>query len=131
MGDSAGRDNGGRQALAWKQDPKTLAYLEAMEAMDVKMTDRYLRDAIRTHKIFVLSTQSADELDILHLSDYLMGATPAEIVGAASAPPEDGPTERERAWFFKFFSLRGVDDAGVERMCFFAYLQKADDEESW
>jgi hypothetical protein len=55
-----------------------------------------------------------------------MGVEPADVVGKASAPPEDGATERERAWFFKLFSLRGVID-GAERMCFFAYLQKTDD----
>ena len=69
--------------------------------------------------------QSADELDILHLCDYVMGVEAAEIVGKASAPPEE-PTERDRGWFFKLFSLRGVSE-GEERMCFFAFLQKADD----
>jgi hypothetical protein len=48
-----------------------------------------------------------------------------EIVGEASAPPDE-PTEQDRAWFFKLFSLRGVVD-GVEKMCFFTYLQKADE----
>ena len=47
------------------------------------------------------------------------------IVGPASAPPE-APTERDLAWFFKLFSLRGQRD-GVEQMCFFTYLQKTDD----
>jgi len=116
-----------RQANAWKQDAKTLAYLDALDKIDVKMADRYLRDTIKKHKVFVLSTQAADELDILHLADYVMGATAAEIVGEASAPPEDGATEQDRAWFFKLFSLRGVDD-DEERMCFFAYLQKTDEE---
>ena len=48
-----------------------------------------------------------------------------KIVGRASAPPEE-PTESDRAWFFKLFSLRGMID-GIERMCFFTYLQKAED----
>jgi hypothetical protein len=39
---------------------------------------------IKKHNIFVLSTQSADELDILHLCDYVMGIPAAEIVGEAS-----------------------------------------------
>jgi hypothetical protein len=114
-----------RQSLAWKQDPKTLAYLKALDAIDVRLADRYLRDPIRKHNLFVLSTQAADEIDILHLADYLMSVDPAELVGPASAPGE-APTEQERAWFFKLFSLRGVVD-GVERMCFFTFLQKSDE----
>ncbi|HWB54705.1 MAG TPA: hypothetical protein VG722_10950 [Tepidisphaeraceae bacterium] len=116
-----------RQTHEWRQDPQTLAYLTALDAIHIQMADRYLREMIRTHKLFVLSTQSADELDILHLCDYVMGVDPASIVGAASAPPES-PTEKDRAWFFKLFSLRGIVDE-VERMCFFAYLQKSDDTE--
>jgi hypothetical protein len=115
-----------RQSLGWRQDPATLKYLEALDAIDVKMAERYLREPIRTHKAFVLSTQTADEIDILHLCDHVMGVPAAEIVGAQSAPPEDGATERDRAWFFKLFSLRGVDDDS-ERMCFFTFLQKSDD----
>ena len=115
-----------RQAKAWKQDPKTLAYLAALDALEVKMADRYLRDVIRKHDVFVLSTQAADELNIAYLADHVMGVAAADIVGAASAPPDDAPTEQDLAWFFKLFSLRGVVE-GVERMCFFAYLQKSDD----
>jgi hypothetical protein len=114
-----------RQANAWKQDPKTLAYLEALDAAQVKMADRYLRDVIRKHKVFVLSTLAADEMDILHLCDFVMGVPAAEVVGAASAPPDE-PTERDRAWFFKLFSLRGKVE-GVERMHFFTFLQKTED----
>jgi hypothetical protein len=114
-----------RAARAWKQDPRTLAYLAALDAIDIRMADRYLRDPIRTHNLFVLSTQAADELDILYLSDYVMGVPAADIVGEASAPPDE-PTERDRAWFFKLFSLRGMAEA-EERMCFFAYLQKTED----
>lgn len=115
-----------RQSQEWKQDPKTLAYLKALDALEVKMADRYLRDVIRTHKVFVLSTQAADEINIAYLADYVMGVPAAEVVGAASAPPDEAPTEQDLAWFFKLFSLRGVVD-GVERMCFFTYLQKSDD----
>jgi hypothetical protein len=115
-----------RQSQEWKQDPKTIAYLAALDALDVKMADRYLRDVIRTHKAFVLSTQSADEMNIAYLADYVMGVPAADVVGAASAPPDEAPTEQDLAWFFKLFSLRGMVD-GVERMCFFAYLQKSDD----
>lgn len=114
-----------RQEQGWKKDPPTLAYLKALDELDVKLADRYLRDVIRQHKVFVLSTLTADEMDILHLCDYVMGVPAAEVVGSASAPPEE-PTERDRAWFFKLFSLRGMDD-GVERMHFFAFLQKTED----
>jgi hypothetical protein len=109
----------------WKKDPKTQAYLAALDAIEIKMTDRYLRDVIRQHRIYVLSTQAVDEMDILHLCDYVMGVPAAEVVGAASAPLDE-PTERDRAWFFKLFSLRGTTN-GVEQMCFFTYLQKAED----
>jgi hypothetical protein len=115
-----------RQSLGWKQDPATSKYLEALDAVELKMSDRYLREVIRKHNVFILSTQSADELDILHLADVVMGVDPATIVGRKSAPPEDQPTESDRAWFFKLFSLRGIVD-GQERMCFFTYLQKTDD----
>jgi hypothetical protein len=114
-----------RQAQEWKQSPQTLAYLAALDAIDARMAERYLRDIIRQHAIFVLSTQTADEINIAHLCDYLMGVPAAEVVGRASAPP-DAPSERDLAWFFRLFSLRGVSE-GVERMCFFTFLQKTDD----
>jgi hypothetical protein len=117
-----------RASNEWKQEPATLKYLDALDKLEIKMPDRYLRDIIRTHNVYILSTQSADEMDILHLCDYVMGVEAREIVGAASAPPEQ-PTEQDRAWFFKLFSLRGMKD-GQERMCFFTYLQKSDDS-SW
>ena len=114
-----------RQAREWKGDPKTLAFLAALDAIEVRMADRYLRDLIRQHDVVVLSTQAADELNIAYLADPVMGVPVEEIVGAASAPPE-APTEQDLAWFFKLFSLRGTK-AGVEQMCFFTFLQKADD----
>jgi len=117
-----------RQASEWKKDEKTLAYLAALDAIEFKMSDRYLRDMIRQHQLFVLSTQAADELNIQYLADYVMSIPVEEIVGEASAPPE-APTEQDLAWFFKLFALRGVID-GVERMCFFAYLQKTE-ETAW
>jgi hypothetical protein len=58
-----------------------------------------------------------------------MGVPAGEVVGEASAPPDD-PTESDRAWFFKLFSLRGIKE-GIERMCFFTYLQKSDDASEW
>ena len=114
-----------RQAHEWKQDPHTTAYLAALDALRVNMAERYLRDPIRERNLFVLSTQSADEINIAYLSETVMGVAPADLVGRGSAPP-DQPTERDLAWFFKLFSLRGMRD-GTERMCFFAYLQRAED----
>jgi hypothetical protein len=114
-----------RATHEWTEDAKTLAFLAALDAVEVKMADRYLRDPIRKHKIFVLSTQTADELNIQFLSDYIMGVSAAEIVGEKSAPPHD-PTEQDLAWFFKLFSLRGMCGE-IEQMCFVAYLQKSDD----
>lgn len=111
-----------RVAHGWKQDPQTMEYLRMLQEAEVRMTDRYLRDLIRKHNLFVLSTQTVDEMDILHLCDYLMGVEAARVVGAASAPPQE-PSEQDRAWFFKLFSLRGTNK-GREQMCFFAYLQK-------
>lgn len=116
-----------RNSLGWKQDEKDQAYLAALDAVEVKMADRYLRDHIRKHNLFVLSTQAADELNISYLANFLMGLSAAEIVGPASAPPEEEePAETDLAWFFKLFSLRGMKD-GVEQMCFFTFLQKSDD----
>jgi hypothetical protein len=114
-----------RQAHAWKDDAATRAFLEALDKVEVKMADRYLRPYIRSHNLFVLSTQAADELNINYLADYVMTVPVEDIVGAASAPPE-APTERDLAWFFKLFALRGMV-GGEERMCFFTFLQKSDD----
>jgi hypothetical protein len=113
-----------RQALEWKQGPQTEAYLAALREVEVKMPDRYLREQIRQFNCFVLSTQSADELNIAYLSDYIMGVSAAQIVGSRSAPGPE-PQESDLAWFFKLFSLRGVGSDNVERMCFFAFLQKS------
>jgi hypothetical protein len=115
-----------RQSQEWKQNPDTSAYLQALDAIDIKMADMYLRDVIRQRNLFVLSTQTADEINISYLCDHIMGVSADELVGAVSAPPEE-PTERDLAWFFKLFSLRGMVE-GVERMCFFTFLQKSDDD---
>ena len=121
-----------RQALAWKQDPAAQAYLAALDAVEVKMPERFLRDVVRRRGAAVLSTTTADEINIAYLCDHVMGVPAAEVVGRASAPAGDEPTERDLAWYFKLFSLRGVAD-GEERMCFFTYLQKAEDTfgEDW
>ena len=115
-----------RQAHEWKRDAEAAAYLAALEKVEVKMADRYLRDYIRQHNLFVLSTQAADEINIAYLVDYIMGVPAAEIVGPKNAPPDE-PTEKDLAWFFKLFSLRGMK-GGTEQMCFFTFLQKTDDE---
>ena len=114
------------QALEWKQDPATLEYLTALDAVEVKMADRYLRDVLRQHNVFVLSTQTADEMNIAYLAETIMSRSVGELVGAAAAP-HDAPTDRDLAWFFKLFSLRGTIE-GVERMCFFTFLQKSDED---
>jgi hypothetical protein len=118
-----------RSTHGWKQDEQTTTFLDALDKVELKMEARYLRSVIRQHNVFVLSTQAADEMDILHLCDYVMGVSAEEVVGVASAPPEN-PTERDRAWFFKLFALRGVKD-DVEQMLFFTYLQKSDDSGDW
>lgn len=115
-----------RQANEWKNDPAADAYLTALDAVDITMTDRYLREPIRSHGWFVLSTQVADEMNIAYLCDYIMNVPAAEVVGPASAPPDD-PSDSDLTWFFKRFSLRAVVD-GEERMCFFTFLQKTDDD---
>jgi hypothetical protein len=115
-----------REAHGWKQDAKMAAFLDALEKVEVKLAERYLREVIRKHNVFVLSTLTADQMDILHISETVMGLDAPALVGAASAPPDD-PTESDRAWFFKLFSLRGMIE-GKERMCFFTYMQKAEEE---
>jgi hypothetical protein len=115
-----------REAFGWKQDPKMTAFLESLDKVEIKMAERYLRDVIKKHNVFILSTLTADEMDIMHITETVMGVEPAEVVGDAASPPDD-PTESDRAWFFKLFSLRGIIE-GKERMCFFAYLQKAAEE---
>ena len=97
------------------------------------MPERFLRDVVRRRGAAVLSTTTADEINIAYLCDHVMGVPAVEVVGRASAPPGEEPTERDLAWYFKLFSLRGLDD-GTERMCFFTYLQKAEDtfgEDDW
>jgi len=116
-----------REAHGWKQNDKVNAYLAALDEITDKLEDRYLREAVRKLGITVLSTQTADEINISFLADHLMGVPIPELVGAASAPPDE-PEESDLAWFFKLFALRGLVD-GVERMCFFTFLQKAD--EGW
>jgi hypothetical protein len=118
-----------RQELGWREDDLGQAYLEALDELEPDAATWYLRDTIQKHGLFLLSTLAVDEIDILHLCDTLMGLHAADVVGDASAPDrddEDAP-DSERTWYFKLFSLRGKTK-DVERMCFFAYLQRASDD---
>jgi len=118
-----------RSSKEWQQDEKTLKYLDALDELDVKLENNFLRVPIREHGLFVLSTQTADEMNIAYLADFIMSVPAAEIVGGQSAPP-DPATEKDLAWFFKLFLLRGVKGGpgGEEQMCFFTYLQKTEDD---
>ena len=123
----AGYRDDERSSHEWKQDESTLKYLAALDAIEIKMADTYLREIIREHSVVVLSTQTADEINIAYLTDHIMEVPAGDLVGSASAPPEDAPTEQDLAWFFKLFCLRGIIE-GIERMCFFTYLQKSGGE---
>jgi hypothetical protein len=114
-----------RQTHEWKKDPDTLAYLAALDKIELKMADRYYRDPVRKHRIYCLSTQTADELNIQFLAELVMGLSIGELVGSASLPPDD-PAESDLAWFYKLYALRGMT-GDSEQMFFFAYLQKSDD----
>ncbi len=129
-----------RSASGWKDDPSTTAYLDALAETKLSMSDRYLRQIIRDHRVYVMSTLAADELDITYLCEQVMRIDSAELVGQSSRPAdgltddgatdgvaEFGATESDRAWFFKLFALRGIVEQ-EERMCFFAFLQKSDDD---
>lgn len=118
-----------RQDLGWRQDADDQAYLEALDGLTFDPEVSYLREPIRKAGLFVLSTLAVDEMDILHLCDTLMGLPAADVVGAASAPDPEATNvpDDERAWYLKLFCLRGRVEK-EERMCFFAYLQRAGDD---
>ena len=115
-----------RQQHGWKQDAKMAAYLKALDGLDADLAQRANRDVVRRGGMFALATQTADEMNIAYLCDTVMGVAPADLVGPRSAPPDDA-SQGDLTWFFKLFLLRGAR-AGVERMCCFAFLQKADDD---
>ena len=119
--------NDERENHGWKQEPATLRYLDTLDELNIDLADRYFREAVRTHGGVMLSTQTADQMNISFLAEHVMGVGSAELVGRASAPTSDEPAESELAWFFKLFLLRGAE-GGSERCCFFAFLQKADDD---
>ena len=56
-----------------------LAYLAALDAIDVQLSERFYREPVRQHNLFMLSTQSADEINIAFLSDHIMGVAPADL----------------------------------------------------
>jgi hypothetical protein len=116
-----------RQALGWKGDKATKAYLEKLEGEKVDMAGRYIRDALREHGLFALNTTAADEMNIQYLAEHLMGLEIAELVGKKSAP-EDPTDEGQLAWFFKLYALRGMVE-GKEHLCFFTYLQKTAEDD--
>lgn len=122
-----------RQEAGWKGDARRRAYLDALDEIKVDLGERYARKFVRDLGLSLLTTQTADEINIAYLCDHLMGIPAADLVGKASAPPEgeDGeePSEKDLAWFFKLFLLRGrvVANKPEERACFFTFLQKTDD----
>ena len=116
-----------RANLGWRADDATNQYLDALDKIEFRMADRYLRDAIRQHQLFVCSTLAADEIHVGYLCQHLMGIDVEQLVGEDNAPPA-GASEHEMAWFYKLFSIRGLSKSGEERMCFFTYLQKTDDD---
>jgi hypothetical protein len=115
-----------RSEHEWRQDPGADGYLRALESSKTLMAQRYLRDTIREHRVFVLSTHSVGELNLLFLCEQIMRADPAEVVGADDAP-DDTATDADRTWYFKLFALRGVVEQ-TERMFFFAFMEKASAE---
>jgi hypothetical protein len=122
----AGAREEDRSSLEWRGDEQTTAYLTALDAAELNAELLYYREPIRKHGICVITTTATDEMNIRFLCSHLMGAEISDVVGTASAPGDDA-TDRELAWYFKLFSLRGAKD-GVERMCFFTFLQKSDDD---
>lgn len=119
-----------RSAHAWRNDPKTTAFLETLESFNWNLPERYARPLIREHGIIALSTQIIDEVNIELITDQIMNRPPADLVGQASAPNSDpdaeAPSDADRAWFFKLFFLRGLIEK-EERILLYTFLQKTDD----
>lgn len=115
-----------RQALAWKNDPDTNAYLELLDVAELDMQLYWMREVLRDHELATVRTQTADEINISYIADFIMGVGPAELVGEEFAP-SSGADDSELAWFFKLFALCGTRE-GEEHIVFFVFLQKTDDE---
>ena len=120
-----------RNTHGWRGDEETTSYLDLLDNAKQDMPAWFLRPIIKQHRFYVLSTITADEMNIDHLAGYLMGITAAELVGSESAPGgdynEEGPSDADKAWYFKLYCLRGMPGQ-QERMCYFAFLQKASDD---
>jgi hypothetical protein len=115
-----------RQALGWKNDPATNEYLEKLDEVSLDMQKWWMRDVLRDHDLATVRTQTADEINISYIADFIMGVGAAAIVGEDSAPLS-GADDAELAWFFKLFALCGTKD-GAEHIVFFVFLQKTSDE---
>ena len=70
-----------RTSKEWKQDGETGDYLDALSKIEVKMAERYLRTIIEQHRVFLLTTQTADEMNINYLTETVMGVPAADVVG--------------------------------------------------
>jgi hypothetical protein len=115
-----------RQALGWKNDPTTNDYLEQLDQAELDMQKWWMRDLLRNHELVTVRTQTADEINISYIADFIMGVGAAALVGEELAPLS-GAEDSELAWFFKLFALCGSNN-GVEHIVFFVFLQKTDDE---
>lgn len=115
-----------RQALAWKNESATNTYLEKLDEAELDMQKWWMRDLLRDHELATVRTQTADEINISYIADFIMGVGAAALVGEEFAPP-GGADDAELAWFFKLFALCGTRD-GVEQIVFFVFLQKTEEE---
>lgn len=115
-----------RQALAWKNDPATNEYLEKLDEAELNMQKWWMRDLLRDHELATVRTQTADEINISYIADFIMGVGAAALVGEEFAPPMSAD-DAELAWFFKLFALCGSKN-GLEHIVFFVFLQKTDED---
>ena len=115
-----------RQSLGWKNDPSTNEYLEKLDEAGLDMQQWWMRDLLRDHELATVRTQTADEINISYIADFIMGVGAAALVGEGFAPSE-GAEESELAWFFKLFALCSMNE-GIEHIVFFVFLQKSSDE---
>ena len=85
-----------------------------------------MRDLLRDHELATVRTQTADEINISYIADFIMAVGAGALVGEEFAPPGSAD-DAELAWFFKLFALCGTKE-GIEHIVFFVFLQKTDDE---